>query len=95
MRNVQLFHLEGEPSEVTIHATMESLNEELKKFDFIRVHKSFLVNCAYIYRFDSKDITLTTGDLVPIGRVYRQEAMDAYMAYCGRKGSAFVGNKED
>ncbi len=62
-----------------------------EQFDFLRVHKGYLVPCKFIRRFDSNSVILTTGEEIPVGRSRRQEAMDAYLAYIGRTGSTLIG----
>ena len=91
IRNTQVLHFDDSDREHKLYSRMETLEEELKRFDFLRVHKGYLVPCKFIRRFDSNSVILTTGEEIPVGRSRRQEAMDAYLAYIGRTGSTLIG----
>ena len=94
IRNTQVLHFDDSDREHRLYSRMETLEEELKRFDFLRVHKGYLVACKFIRRFDSKAVILTTGEEIPIGRSRRQESMDAYLSYIGRTGSTLIGKSE-
>ena len=91
IRNTQVLHFEDARPEHKLYSRMETLEEELKRFDFLRVHKGYLVACRFIRRFDSNSVILTTGEEIPVGRSRRHESMDAYLAYIGRSGSTLIG----
>lgn len=46
---------------------MNALEEEIASPDFLRCHRSFLVNQHYIQRIDKRDFVLDNGGCVPIG----------------------------
>lgn len=50
----------------------ENIKKELGCDCFLRKHKSYLVNCNYIYRSTKKDMTLLDGQKLPISRTYQQ-----------------------
>ena len=91
IRNMQILHFDDSREEYRLYSRMGTLEEELKKYDFIRVHKGFLVSCRFIRRFESKAVILTTDDEIPVGRSHHHEAMDAYLDYISRSGSGFIG----
>ena len=91
IRNTQVLHFDDSDREHKLYSRMETLEEELKRFSFLRVHKGYLVSCKFIRRFDSNAVILTTGEEIPVGRSRRQESMDAYLAYIGRTGSTLIG----
>ena len=80
IRNTQVLHFDDSDLEHKLYSRMETLEEELKRFDFLRVHKGYLVSCRFIRRFDSSSVVLTTGEEIPVGRSRRQDSMDAYLA---------------
>ena len=84
VRNMQIFHFEDNSEEHRLYSRMETLEEELKKYGFIRIHKGYLASAKYIRRFDSKVVTLTTGEELPIGRSRQHAAMDEYLKYVGK-----------
>lgn len=91
VRNTQIFHFEDSKDEHRLYSRMETLEEELKSFGFIRIHKGYLASAKYIRRFDSKAVTLTTGEELPIGRSRQHAAMDEYLHLIGES----AGSKED
>ena len=84
VRNTQIFHFEDSAEEHRIYSRMETLEEELKPYGFIRIHKGYLASAKYIRRFDSKGVTLTTGQELPIGRSRQHAAMDEYLHFIGK-----------
>lgn len=59
---------------------MNSLEEEIACEDFLRCHRSFLVNMRHVRRIEKRDFVMDTGALVPIGSsdaaAVRQKFMD-------------------
>lgn len=59
---------------------MNALEEQINSEDFLRCHRSFLVNQRFIHRMDKRDFVMENGDLVPIGSsdaaAMRQKFMD-------------------
>ena len=91
VRNTQVLYFDGSIAERKIYSRMETLEEELKKYGFLRIHKGYLVNCKYISRFDPKFLLLITQDQLPIGRSYYQSAKLAYLEYISRSGAVYIG----
>lgn len=57
---------------ITIHGTMKNFEEQLKPFsNFIRVHKSYLVNLDFVEEVDSGSIKVKTETLA-IGHTYKE-----------------------
>ena len=55
----------------TLRATLTSMEQKLKTAGFIRIHRSHLVNQAHMVQQKSKDITLSCGTVLPVGRSHR------------------------
>lgn len=59
---------------------MNSLEEEIASEDFLRCHRSFLVNMRHVCRIEKRDFVMESGALVPIGSsdaaTVRQKFMD-------------------
>jgi two-component system, LytTR family, response regulator LytT len=68
------FHL---PEEVipTLGA-LKDFEETLAPFDFIRIHKSYIISVSHICSYISKSIILSTGEELPIGRTYKSRVME-------------------
>lgn len=61
----------------SVRTPLFELLEELRPGDFLRVHRSWLVNLSYIEMIALAESTifLSGGSEVPLGRVYRDELM--------------------
>lgn len=74
--------LRGQQKEFFASETLKQLQERLGAFEFIRVHKSYLVNPRFISRITSQNVVLESGRVIAIGRAFRQ-AMLEHMARLG------------
>ncbi|GHB42064.1 LytR/AlgR family response regulator transcription factor [Mongoliitalea lutea] len=54
----------------TIRKSMKDMEDKLPPSMFLRVQKSFIVQLNQIESFNTRDITLKTGDVVQVGRQY-------------------------
>lgn len=90
LRNEQVLYMDGQ-DDVVLRSRMTVLESELIKHDFIRIHKGYIVNCAYVKRFDGNSVTLTTGETLPVGRSKHNEAMDTYLEYIHKNGISIIG----
>ena len=91
VRNTQVLYFDGGAPQHRVYSRMETLERELKDLGFIRVHRGYLVNSAFIGRFDAKTLLLTTGEELPVGRSYHQAAKLEYLSCLSRTGAAFIG----
>lgn len=64
-----------------IRYKMSDIETLLNGYDFIRIHKSYLVNCKYIYIIKGKDVQLDTGIHLPISRYRAGEVSKQFMLY--------------
>lgn len=79
-RNTQKVYLkDGE--KVSMRTTMEHVLEQLAGLGFVRIHKGYIVNCAYIKKFNKNEVILHSGEHLPVGRVYHGQAAEAFMTY--------------
>lgn len=86
----QILFLEAQGNYVSVYKENENflVNGNLKKWEnelmdssIIRVHKSYLVNLAYLERLEPK-ILLTKGEVeIPLGRQYKKMAKQSYESY--------------
>jgi len=60
-----------------IRISLVNFLKEPSKIDLIRVHKSFVVNTAYITSYNPQEITVA-GKKIPVGRRYKEE-LSGYM----------------
>ena len=63
----------------TIHFTMRSIEEKLPPKQFIRVHRSFIVNISSIHSIGDNNIHIKTSNkeknFIPIGKSYRDKLL--------------------
>lgn len=79
-RNYQLVFLMDEEKPIEIKMTMEKLEEKMKPYGFIRIHKGYLVNYRFIRRIDTSQVLLMDGVTLPIGRSKVQDVRRDYLA---------------
>ena len=89
-RNMQIMHLSG-GREKKLRLTMDVLESKLSAYDFIRIHKGYLVNCACIKRIDRESLTLKSSVVLPVGRSRHKAVLDAYLKYARIHGISFIG----
>ncbi len=56
-----------------VRGTIEIFSNDLLDSGFVRPHRSFLVNCTWVERIDTRDIIMKNGDKIPISRLKKQE----------------------
>lgn len=55
--------------------------DNLVKYSFCQSHKSYLVNLGCIFGFTKQDIMLTSGELIPLSRHYKNQINEMYLEY--------------
>lgn len=60
--------------------SISKFEEQIKNDVFIRVHRSFIVNRAYIREISKNEIILTTGKSISIGEQYRSQIKRKHIA---------------
>lgn len=72
---------------LNMHAyTLDFLEEELKDHGYIRVHRSYLVNCEYIYELKSDCVILKDGQSLAMSRGRIEAVKQVYQKRLRRKG---------
>ena len=66
--------------------TLYSLEEELREHGYIRVHRSYLVNCEYIYELKSDSVILKDGQSLAMSRGRLEAVKKVYQKRLRRKG---------
>lgn len=77
--NYQSIHMKGREEPIEVRKLISDMEKELTPYGFIRVHKGFLVNYNYIYKFSHADLTLKDGTKIPISYQNRDQILTAYM----------------
>lgn len=73
-----IYHLDS--GTVASRSTIRDAQVLLEPYSFCRVHKSYLVNLAFVESISGKEVTVK-GEALPIGRVYRDSLLQSYMSY--------------
>lgn len=77
-------YIEAYGNYVKIHTqttllTPQTLSEFLEKLppqDFLRIHKSYVINFQHLNQIEGNELTLANGTRLPIGKLYRKEVLD-------------------
>ena len=66
---------------VLIRYKISDMEKLLESYQFLRIHKSYLVNYRYIYTLQSKTVTLETGLTLPVSRYRLSEVQTKFKEY--------------
>ena len=58
-------------SPVIIYGSLSNIGEEINCSNFIQVHRSFIINTKEITSVTFKSLTLSNGEIIPVGRKYQ------------------------
>lgn len=85
-----LFHMEN-GSVLESIGSMDNLNKELSQYgDFVRPHRSFLINMEYIRNISGKTITMESQAEIPIPHGKCSEIKNLYLEYAFDKQRVFL-----
>lgn len=57
---------------------LSEIEKLLADYNFIRIHKGYLVNSEYIFKFEGMSIELDTGDNLPVSKYRVSDAKDCF-----------------
>lgn len=66
---------------------MQTLEEQLKEFGFLRVHSGYIVNMKYIRLIEPSHILLTNGDQIPVSRKNATNIKAQFLSYKQKNGN--------
>ena len=66
------------------YGSLSNMEQELSNFDFVRTHKSYLVNCRYIYSIEKNQIVLDNKTVIPVSRYKIETVKDKFRNYLRR-----------
>lgn len=85
MKHTIFFHLHNKEV-ISCYGTLNEFNDILLSHkQFIKCHKSFIVNMNYVISISSKDFVLDDKTLVPISKQIYQQVKTAYINYFFKK----------
>lgn len=72
-------------SEVLVTSRLEELEEQLADTDFVRCHKSYLVNLDEIRQFRRTEFVMRNGERIPISRNFQESVKTKFMNWAKEK----------
>lgn len=79
-----IYNIVGRAQPIKIRDSLKACEEKYAEFDFIKIHKSFLVNLKYISSFDYSDDQITLGIVskkLPLSKNYKKVVDERYTLY--------------
>lgn len=86
----QMTHVLGKDAPMELHKSMQELEKELTPQGILRIHKGYLLNYRFIRRIGDNEVSLTSGEMLPISRRKYQEIRDAYMELMQNDGGVML-----
>lgn len=78
-------HMVTEKEDYLICGSLRAWEEKLAKYNFVRIHKSYLVNLKFVSNF-KKNVMLTfKNEQLSVGRKYKESSRSAYKQYLFKK----------
>ena len=69
-------HLSDQPKPIVVLLSMKKMEERLGETDFMRIHKSFIINLHHIAEINRSRVVLDMEKEIPIGDSYRDKLND-------------------
>ena len=88
-RNYQKVVLKDKSSQ-NIRVPLGTLEEKLREYGFLRIHKGYLLNYLYIRSIESEEVYLTTGTSLPMAKKRKEEIMKQYLAISRKNSSVII-----
>lgn len=89
-------HIWFKDTETVVHLPFGRVEKILAVGDFIKVHRSYLVNCQYIHNIDEHLVTMKDGRTVPLSKYRSEDVRKQYTEYMSKRREEFdIGDKEE
>ena len=89
VRKIQYIEAQGKKSRIVtdedstvVSCLLMDLEKQLQPYHFIRVHRSYLVNCSCIFHIQKSWIILNDKTEIPISRGKQEEIKQLFLQYC-------------
>lgn len=73
-----------------IRVPLATLEEKLREYGFLRIHKGYLLNYLYIRSIENEEVYLTTGISLPMAKKRKEEIMKQYLAISRKNSSVII-----
>lgn len=88
VKSIKYFEVKGhtvtivcDGGEERVYGTLKDYEERMKNSGFIRIHKSYLVNCRFVNSIENNDVILTCGKKLPLSRKRSDETKKKLLAF--------------
>lgn len=71
----------SDKTEEVFYSTMDNLENGLDKSEFIRIHRSYIVNITKVASINSKNVICRDGTILPVGRKYTGKLKNQYSKF--------------
>ena len=88
-RNYQKVVLKDKSSQ-NVRVSLGTLEDKLREYGFLRIHKGYLLNYLYIRSIESEEVYLTTGTSLPMAKKRKDEIMKQYLAISRKNSSVII-----
>lgn len=78
-KRVVTLHYDGKSAK--FYGSIDKLEKSLEPHNFVRIHRSFIINLTYVEQFDSHLVALKTGEKLPLGPTYRDKLSQTFSEY--------------
>ena len=82
-QNQQVF-IQTKDGSFTERAAISDYVDELAGYDFISIHRSYLINLRYVKGLNKQEVTLSDGTILPISRLRFQDVKRAFHDYISK-----------
>lgn len=65
--------------EDVFYDTLGNVAEQVLKYQFVQIHRSYIVNYRYVTIVRSDEMLMTNGDVLPIGQSRRREIKNMFL----------------
>ncbi|HBE84381.1 MAG TPA: DNA-binding response regulator [Lachnoclostridium sp.] len=73
--------------EIKFYSSLVKLEQQLQDYNFLRIHRSYIVNLLHITTFCSNYVILKNGNKIPMGATYVNELKQAFFNLYGETKS--------
>ena len=92
-KSYQLFFYTNNLEEYRLYRSLEEVAKQVKEGNFIRIHKSVLINMEYVDRINNYKVYLKNGMDFDISRERYQMVKMNYESYLGRRRNLEIEEK--
>lgn len=75
---------------IPVRDSLKSLENQFSQYGFVRIHKSYLVNCRFVYAVSRHNITLHNMKILPVGKGRANEIREKLKGYLDKRSSVYM-----